>query len=169
MVPTRKICRLRCRRDTKRKELTVQGTHPGQLILKPICNFQFLSPEGFGTCIKRRLLSQGQSGAACPPITRAALYEDDLLAVTAHQGLQLTRREFNNLAGGVTARWPSCYPGRYSTSSGGRRHERTKHYRGRKERASMLSVCPLGNTAMPGTLNELPVMGMALVVHCSCD
>ena len=81
MVATRKICRLRCRRDTKRKELTVQGAHP------KLGKLRFLSPEVFDTCIKRGLLSQGQSGAACPPITRAVLYEDDLLAVTAHQGL----------------------------------------------------------------------------------
>jgi|AntAceMinimDraft_5_1070358.scaffolds.fasta_scaffold150834_1 hypothetical protein len=34
---------------------------------------------------------------------------------------------------------------------------------------SVLSVCPLGDSAMSGKLNEVPVMGMALVAHCSCD
>jgi hypothetical protein len=59
----------------------VQGTHP------KLGKLRFLSPEVFDTCIKRRFLFQGQNGAACLPITRAALYADDLLAVTAHHGL----------------------------------------------------------------------------------
>jgi hypothetical protein len=70
---------------------------------KALCTLLFVSSKHVLNLVVHRLDSQAKGDGVVRPFARAALYRNDLLAVTAHQGLFLNQLELNILAGGVTA------------------------------------------------------------------
>ena len=80
--------------------------------------------------VVHRLDSQAKGDVVVRPFARAALYRDDLLAVTAHQGLFLNQLELSILAGGVTERVPACTLSRRCSSPAGGNLKRSELGRG---------------------------------------
>ena len=129
----------------------------------------FVSPKHFLNLVVHRLDSQAKGDGVVRPFARAALYRDDLIAVTAHQGLFLNQLELNILAGGVIARAPACSLSRRCSSFAGGNLKRSEQGRGLQLRTRELCLWSRGKAAMPGTPGGLPFVGMARVAHCSCD
>ena len=86
---------------------------------KDLCALLFVSSNHFLKLVVHRLDSQAKGDGVVRPFARAALYRDDLLAVTAHQGLFLNQLELNILDGGVTAKVPACSLNRRCSSPAG--------------------------------------------------
>ena len=99
-----------------------------------------------------RLDSQAKGGGVVRPFARAALYRDDLLAVTAHKGVFLNQLELNVLAGGVTARVTACSLSRRCSSPAGGNLKRSELGRGLQLRMRELCLWPLDKTAMARAL-----------------
>ena len=136
---------------------------------KALCALLFVSSKRFLNLVVHRLDSQAKGDVVVRPFARAALYRDDLLAVTAHQGLFFNQLELDILAGGVTARVPACSLSRRCSSPTGGNQERSELGRGLQLRMLKLCLWPLGKTAVARTLVRVLFVGMAHVAHCSCD
>jgi hypothetical protein len=136
---------------------------------KALCALLFVSPKHFLNLVVQRLDSQAKGDGVVRPFARAALYRDDLLAVTARQGLFLNHLELNILAGGVTVRVPACSLSRRCSSPAGGNIKRSELGRGLQLRTRELCLWSRGKVAMLGTPGGLPFLGMARVAHCSCD
>ena len=134
---------------------------------KAFCALLFVSSKHFLNLVVHRLDSQAKGDGVVRPFARAALYRDDLLAVTAHQGLFLNQLELNILAGGVTARVPACSLSRRCSSPAGGNLKRSELGRGLQLRMRELCLWSRGKAAMPGTPGGLPSVGIA--ARCSCD
>jgi hypothetical protein len=136
---------------------------------KALCANLFVSPKHFLNLVEHRLDSQAKGDGVVRPFARAALYRDDLLAVTVHEGLFLNHLKLNILAGGVTAWVPACSLSRRCSSPAGGNLKRSELGRGLQLRTRELCLWSQGKAAMPGTPSLLPFVGMARVAHCSCD
>jgi hypothetical protein len=136
---------------------------------KALCALLFVSSKHFLNLVVHRLDSKPKGDGVVRPFARAALYRDDLLAVTTHQGLFLNQLELNILTGGVTARVPACSLSRRCSSPAGGNPKRSELGRGLQLRISELCLWPLGKTAMARTLVGVIFVGMDHVAHCSFD
>jgi hypothetical protein len=111
---------------------------------KALCALLFVSSKHFLNLVVHRLDSKAKGDGVVRPFARAALYRDDLLAVTARQGLFLNQLELNILAGGVTARVPACSLSRRCSSPAGGNLKRSELGRGLQLRMRELYLWPLG-------------------------
>jgi hypothetical protein len=136
---------------------------------KSLCALLFVSPKLHLNLVVHRLDSQAQGDSVDRPFARTALYQDDILAVTAHQGLFLNRLELNILAGAVTARVLACRLSRRCSSPAGGNLKRSELGRGLQLSTRELCLWSRGKSAMPGTPGGLPFVGMARVALCGCD
>ena len=131
--------------------------------MESLCALLFVSSRHFLNLVVHRLDSQAKGDGVVRPFARAALYRDDLLAVTAQQGLFLNQLELNILAGGVTARVPACSLSRRCSYNAGGNLKRSELGRGLQLRMRELCLWPLGKTAMVRTL-----VGVLLFWHGPC-
>ena len=132
---------------------------------KDIFALLFVSSIFFLNLVVHRLDSQAKGDGVVRLFARAALYRDDILALTAHQGLFLNQLEFDILAGGVTARVPACSLSRRCSSPAGGNLKRSELGRGLQLRTQELCLWTRGKAAMPGTPGGLPFAAKCARAH----